>query len=62
MKHTIEFFCWYCGYYNFSYASISGFIKSNYPLLKLNTVGSTEINACQIREDIRHSGQEDTSL
>ena len=36
--------------------------KSVYPLLNLNTVGSTEINACQIRVDISHSGQEDTSL
>jgi putative transposase len=39
-----------------------GLVKSNYPLLKLNTVGSTEINACQIRADISHSGQEDTTL
>jgi len=39
-----------------------GLVKSNYPLLKLNTVGSTEINACQIRADISHSGQEDTIL
>ena len=30
--------------------------------IKLNTVGSTEINACQIRADISHSGQEDTNF
>jgi putative transposase len=39
-----------------------GLVKSDYPLLKLNTVGSTEINACQIRADISRSGQEDTTL
>jgi len=39
-----------------------GLVKNNYPLLKLNTVGSTEINACQIRTDISHSGQEDITL
>jgi len=30
--------------------------------LKLNTVGSTEINACQIRAEVTRSGQEDTPL
>jgi len=40
-----------------------GLTKVDYTNLKLNnTVGSTEINACQIRADIIHSGQEDTTL
>lgn len=39
-----------------------GLVKSDYPLLKLNTVGSTEINACQIRAEVTRSGQEDTPL
>lgn len=40
-----------------------GLVKSDYPLLRLNnTVGSTEINACQIRIVNRHSGQEDAIL
>lgn len=39
-----------------------GLTKVEYPLLKLNTVGSTEINACQTRAEVTHSGQEDTPL